>query len=95
MSSQWPGTISWSNDPNTVYWLTLSSDCATKLGEQVDGLYEWSFENGQPEDLALLCEDGREFLGSVSHEHDSWMWLTPVEYSNLCDEVPHLSSMFG
>jgi|SRR5579862_8944873 len=91
-SGQWPGTVSW-DDPASVYWLNFSVESAAVLGAQVEGLYHWDTGNGQPEDLALLCEDGREFLASVAHERESWMWLTDEEHAYLCEQVPQLASL--
>jgi hypothetical protein len=91
-AAQWPGTITW-GDPATVYWLSLSAACAAALGAQVEGLYDWDMQRGQPEDLALLREDGGEFLVSVAHERESWMWLTNEERTELCERVPELASL--
>jgi hypothetical protein len=93
-SEAWPGTISW-GDPARIYWLDYSAEAAMALGTQVDGLYEWELNRERPEDLALLCEDGREFLASVAHERESWMWLTDNEYGELCEQVPGLVSLLG
>ena len=91
-SQSWPGTVSW-DDPAWIYWLDYSAEAAAALGTQVDGLYGWELNGGRPEDLALLCEDGREFLASVAHEQASWMWLTDNEYEGLCEQIPELASL--
>jgi len=92
MSEAWPGTVSWS-DPAWIYWLDYSAEAAAALGELANGLYDWESNSGRPEDLALLCEDGRQFLTSVAHERASWMWLTDNEYNKLCEQVPGLGSV--
>jgi hypothetical protein len=63
------------------------------LGGQVEGLYDWQTENGNPEDLALLCEDGREFLASVAHESQASMWLTDDEHDRLRQQLPQLEAL--
>jgi hypothetical protein len=93
-AGQWPGTISW-DAPATVYWLELSTACVEALSTLVDGLYDWQTVNGNPEDLALLSEDGREFLVSVAHECESWMWLTESERRELERRIPELDSLLG
>ena len=91
-SQAWPGTVSW-GDPAWIYCLDYSAEAAAALGAQVDGLYGWQADRERPEDLALLCEDRREFLASVAHEQASWMWLADNEYEKLCEQVPELASL--
>lgn len=93
-AAQWPGTIS-RDDPATVYWLSLSPECAGALGVQVEGLYDWDVSRGKPEDLALLREDGREFLVSVAHEREAWLWLREAEHTELCRRAPKLASLLS
>ncbi len=92
-AGQWPGTISWA-DPTTVYWLGLSEGCAAALGDTVDGLYEWNANDGLPEDLSLLCRDGREFLVSVAHER-GLDGLTDDERHMIEERLPALGLTLG
>jgi hypothetical protein len=91
-SQAWPGTVSW-GDPAWIYWLDYSAEAAAALATRVDGLYEWESQRGRPEDLALLCEDRREFLTSVAHEREAWMQLADNEYDEMCEQVPGLASL--
>lgn len=57
-----------------------------------DGLYGWQ-QPSLPENLALLRDDGTTILGSVTHEHDSWLQVAYQEFESIVRAVPPLLNL--
>lgn len=75
----WPGTRVCDAVP---LWSLMFDDCLRDLLiKQSRGLYGLQAPK-LPEDLAIYREDGSLLLGTVAHEHLSWMNLTDKEASD-------------
>ena len=86
---EWPGTTLLGSTPAPA---TLSEyRCSARLGASLkqlaNGLYSWIYPD-LPEDLGFVRADGSTWLGSISHEKDSFMELDSGEFSNLCSRYP-------
>ncbi|WP_218081796.1 hypothetical protein [Anthocerotibacter panamensis] len=91
LSSEWPGTILLSGTAK-VYHYTYNSDCLKILAEITDKLYNWQHPD-LPEDLSFLRSDGEPWLVSISHERDSYLYLSEEEVTQLISTIPEISSM--
>ncbi len=67
-TNHWPGMtlggLAWAR------WYRITPESMMVL-RRVNGLFEWLVPNF-PEDLAFYLEDGRAWLGSISHERAGW-----------------------
>jgi hypothetical protein len=84
--SEWPGT---SGPTVMVREYALSSEVISALQTTVEGLYEW--QNGLPEDLAFLRENGEDMMFGISHENDGALALHPRERDRLLRECPGIA----
>lgn len=84
---EWPGTrLIGSLAMLRIY--RLSANTVTVLAE-VGGLYEWLAPT-RPEDLAFYANDGRAWLGSISHERDAFVEPEVIAIRELASQVPGL-----
>lgn len=54
-------------------------------------LYEWQ-NPGLPDDLHLLRQDESVWLGSIAHEGEAWLELSPAEYADLGSVAPDIAA---
>ena len=74
-ASKWPGTELVGHQARVLrFRFAIAS--ARILRDAVGGLYEWQHPF-LPEDLAFLRDDGRTFLGSIAHEREGFLCLSP------------------
>jgi hypothetical protein len=86
--SEWPGT-QLSGHTATVYRYQLSVDFLALLKTRSRGLFDWvstwNSNRELPEDMAIYRSDGSVLLGSIAHECEAWLELTPDEYRQASD----------
>jgi hypothetical protein len=83
-TDQWPGTRLLGHLA-TVRLYQLSPSALSVLA-QAKSLFAWVAPN-RPEDLAFYVEEGNPWLGSISHEMDSFLYSDAVDLEELYAEV--------
>ena len=68
---------------HSVVWRGVPS-AIDQIREVTDRLFGWIWP--LPEDLHFYSGD-RLMLGSVAHERDGWLMLTPTEFRDITNEV--------
>lgn len=87
----WPGTTLLKGSA-WVYFYKLTPHSAKVLLNSVNSLFDWS-QPQLPEDLSLMREDGSPWLVSISHERDSYLYLSEDEFEKLLFDVPLLREL--
>ncbi len=86
-TDHWPGTQLRACEATVRFFFVKPG--AIAVLNQVDGLYSWRAPS-LPEDLAFYTKTGACWLGSIAHERDSWLDLSPTERAALRFRVPGL-----
>ena len=79
--SEWPGTRLFDSVATVVYF-DLNDKVVELLTSDKGSVFDWRWPD-MPEDLCLLRMDGSVWFGSISHEHDAWLNVTPLEKEDL------------
>jgi hypothetical protein len=80
-ASMWPGTDLLGEQAD-VWRISATASVVRVLLEASDRLYGWR-QPGLPEDLAFLRRGGSVVLGTIAHEEDGWLDLSPAEHAEL------------
>lgn len=90
-SAPWPWTELL--DPYaTLLHFKLDDVIVEEVLRASDGLYGWQ-QPSLPENLALLRDDGTTILGSITHDHDSWLEVAYHEFESIIRAVPPLVNL--
>jgi hypothetical protein len=89
--SEWPGTQLLRGEARVIK-LPASEEVVTLLTQLADSLYSWQHPN-LLEDMFFLRSDGSTLLGTIAHEVDAFLELSPEEESAIVRRVPELSEM--
>jgi hypothetical protein len=89
-SDRWPGTVLFAGAGlATLHHFALNDAALVALKEAADSIYAWR-QPALPEDLCALRSDDTTWLGSVAHESDAWLELTPDEHAVVTAALPDL-----
>jgi len=86
---EWPGTKLLAGPGAHYFQYLYNSTFVESAATLVQGLYDWILPD-RPEDLCLYRADGSVWLGSIAHERDAFLNLTPEEFARLQNELPFL-----
>ena len=84
--SEWPGTILHGQTAQLLRFI-LNKRSVQVLGELTSSLYSWVYPD-LPEDLSLIREDDLPWLVTISHDTDSYLYLSEEEFHSLTRENP-------
>lgn len=87
--SQWPGTVLLYGATAQVFQYKFNLESALLFKQAVSGLYEW-VQPTLPEDLCLLRNTNEPWLVSISHEQDSYFYISKNEEDSLVAALPEL-----
>jgi len=90
-SSEWPGTRLLRHNARVIK-LPATEEVVGVLLELADSLYSWRHPD-LPEDVFFLRADGSPLMGSIAHEADAFLEISPDEESEIVGQVPELSAM--
>jgi len=91
-TDQWPGTRLLGHLA-TVRLYQLSPSALSVLAE-AKSLFAWVAPN-RPEDLAFYVEEDKPWLGSISHEMDSFLYSGALDLEELYADVRGLKVKLG
>jgi hypothetical protein len=72
-----------------VHRFRLTARSVAILQQAATSPYDWQAPH-LPEDPAFLREDGSTWLGTITHEHDVFLELSPQEKEALLEAMPNL-----
>jgi hypothetical protein len=90
-SMEWPGT-QLLDETASVFRYEFSTACAEILKNSAKALYDWT-QPELPEDLCLLRNDENPWLVSISHERDSYFYLSENEKNRLLNIIPSMATL--
>lgn len=85
-SQDWPGTHL-INGYAWVYHYYLTPELTQVLLRSTNNLYAW-LQPKLPEDLCLIRSDQDPWLVTISHEQDSYLYLSESELNELLSKMP-------
>ena len=85
--NRWPGTELLGHSATIRFY--RFDEAVLEILASTQGLYSW-LAPSRPEDLALYKDDGSLWLGSVAHERDAWLEVSPLEARAITDRAPEL-----
>jgi hypothetical protein len=86
-TDEWPGTRLIGHQAVVRYYNVTKR--SLKILKEVPGLYSW-LSPALPEDLAFYTSDSKCWMGSISHEKQSWFEDTALTVEEILDSVPGL-----
>lgn len=92
IGTEWPGTMLLGGETARVDEYALTAESSAVIAEAAEHLYAW-VQPELPEDLSLLRDNGRPWLVTIAHEHESFLSLTAEEYIALGEQSPGLVRM--
>lgn len=90
-SQDWPGTHL-VNGYAWVYHYYLTPELSHVLLRSTDHLYAW-LQPKLPEDLCLIRPDQEPWLVTISHEQDSYLYLSESELNEFLSKMPLISTI--